>query len=66
MNINKYFRKTISEVYCNFFIFLYYLLNAAYKPSWPNSAQLEDIIVNPDLRDHSLLGQIMNPKIMTG
>jgi len=66
MNINKYFRKTILEVYCNFFIFLYYLFNAAYKPSWPNLAQLEDRIVNPDLRDHSLLGPIINPEIMTG
>jgi len=28
--------------------------------------QLEDRIVNPDLRDHSLLGPILNPEIMTG
>jgi len=28
--------------------------------------QLEDRIVNPDLRDHSLLGPIFNPEIMTG
>jgi len=30
------------------------------------SVQLEDRIVNPDLRDHSLLGPILNPEIMTG
>merc|ERR1712013_156855 len=28
--------------------------------------QLEDRIVNPDLRDHSLLGPILNPEITTG
>jgi len=28
--------------------------------------QLEDRIVNPDLRDHSLLGPIFNPEITTG
>jgi len=28
--------------------------------------QLEDRIVNPDLRDHSLLGPIINPEITTG
>jgi len=66
MNINKYFRNTISKVYCNFFIFLYYFFNAAYKPSWTTSAQLEDRIVNPDLRNHSLRGPIINPEIMTG
>merc|ERR1712008_533727 len=46
--------------------FLYYFFNAAYKPSWTTSAQLEDRIVNPDLRDHSLRGPILNPEIMTG
>jgi len=30
------------------------------------SVQLEDRIVNPDLRDHSLLGPILNPEITTG
>ena len=30
------------------------------------SAQLEDRIVNPDLRNHSLRGPIINPEIMTG
>jgi len=66
MNINKYFRNTISKVNCNFSIFLYYFFNAAYKPSWTTSAQLEDRIVNPDLRNHSLRGPIINPEIMTG
>jgi len=30
------------------------------------SAQLDDRIVNPDLRDHSLLGPIQYPEITTG
>jgi len=30
------------------------------------SAQLDDRIVNPDLRDHSLLGPILYPEITTG
>jgi len=36
------------------------------NPAGLTLAQLEDRIVNPDLRDHSLPGPILNPEIKTG
>ena len=38
----------------------------SWNPAGPSQAQLEDRIVNPDLRNHSLPGPILNPEIMTG
>jgi len=54
----------ISKAYC--YILQDFFLNQVQFLAGLIAAQLEDRIVNPDLRDHSLLGPIPNPEITTG
>jgi len=54
----------ISKAYC--YILQDFFSNQVQFLAGLISVQLEDRIVNPDLRDHSLLGPILNPEITTG
>jgi len=54
----------ISKAYC--YILQDFFLNQVQFLAGLIAAQLEDRIVNPDLRDHSLLGPILYPEITTG
>jgi hypothetical protein len=54
----------ISKAYC--YILQEFFLESSQLLAGLIPVQLEDRIVNPDLRDHSLLGPISNPEIMTG